>query len=137
VDLRLRVTNVSNSKPITICTFDVIRPRLVTAEGKELLPDLRGRKDTPKVTPPKTLAAGESWSWRPTATLSCVNDRAALTLSGPDERGVGGAWSFTGLHPGKYRLIVEYGNANAKDGDLPVWSGKATTEAVDFEITAP
>jgi hypothetical protein len=44
-DLELRVTNVSN-KPLALRTFDVFRPRLYTAEGKELGMETR-RKDTP------------------------------------------------------------------------------------------
>jgi hypothetical protein len=114
----------------------VVRPRLITADGKELEPNLR-RKDTPKVTPPVKLASGESWTWNSGATLSRGKDDATLMLSGPDGKGVLGAWSFTGLRPGKYQLIAEYVNDKAKDGDLAVWTGKAAAVAVDFEITAP
>ena len=60
-----------------------------------------------------------------------------MMLSGPDGRGVAGEWSFPTLHPGKYRLVVEYVNKIDELSVLPNWVGTATTEPVDFEIVAP
>ncbi len=83
------------------------------------------------------LAPGDSWTWRPEARLQWTTDRAALMLTGPDGRGVAGEWSFTTLHPGKYRLVIQYASKTTKYVDIPVWVGKAMTEPVDFEIVAP
>src|SRR5262249_19642554 len=62
IDLGLRVTNISD-KPLALSTFDVIRPRLYTADGQELRMD-GGRDGQPRPTPPVRLAAGASWTWR-------------------------------------------------------------------------
>jgi uncharacterized protein (TIGR03067 family) len=101
VDLGLRVTNDSD-KPLALSTFDVIRPRLYTADGKELRMD-GGRDMSPRLTPPAMLAAGASWTWRAQANLRWMKDRNTLQLDGPDGRGVAGFWSFTVGKDGKYR----------------------------------
>jgi RNA polymerase sigma factor (sigma-70 family) len=131
-DLALRVTNVSD-KPLALGTFDVIRPRLYTADGKELRMD-GGRDGLPKATPPAMLAPGASWTWRAEANLRWMKDRNTLQLDGPDGRGVAGFWSFPVGKEGKFRFAVEYANSNAKQGDVALWVGKGTTEQVDFEI---
>ena len=78
------------------------------------------RDGLPKLKPPHTLDPGDSWTWRPEAKLSWSSDRASLTLSGPDGLGVAGNWSFDTLHPGKYRLILEYASTMTKYIDIPV-----------------
>jgi hypothetical protein len=133
VDLGLRVTNVSG-KPLAIRTFDVIRPRLYTADRREVGIDI-GRHVLPKPTPPALLAPGASWTWQPRAALSWTTDRATLRLSGPDGRGVAGVWYFTTLKEGKYHLAIEYTN-DPKQCDVSLWVGKATTNEVAFEIVA-
>jgi len=137
-DLGLRVTNVSD-KPLLLRTFDVILPRLYALRGKQVVEVEMGsrRKDTPKLTPAAMLAPGASWTWRPKAELSWTNDRAALELSGRDGLGVLGSWFFTTLKQGKYRLTVEYANKVPKEGDIPLWVGKATTGEMAFEILPP
>jgi uncharacterized protein (TIGR03067 family) len=138
IDLGLQVTNVSD-KPLALCTFDVIRPRLYTADGRELTLD-RGRDGEPKPLPRGMLAPGASWTWKAQAELSWAYDPALkvygdrLKLYGRDGRGVAGFWSFTSLKVGKYRLAVEYANGNPKQDDVPLWVGKATTEEVEFDI---
>jgi RNA polymerase sigma factor (sigma-70 family) len=140
-DLGLRVTNVTD-KPIALRSFDVIRPQLYAVSGKRVARvglDM-GRDGTPKPTPPAMLEPGASWTWEPKATLSWSNDRAALRLSGPDGRGVPGFWMFgplsitEGFLGFRYRLAVEYANDSAKQGDVALWTGKATTAEVEFEI---
>ena len=135
VELGLRVANVSD-KPLTVWTDDAARPRLTTADGKELNPDVHLRRDLRKIGLPVTLAPGESWTWRPAASLQWTNDRSTLMLSGP-LGGDAGDWSFTTLHPGKYRLVIQYASTTTKYVDIPVWAGKAETEPVEFEIVAP
>jgi RNA polymerase sigma factor (sigma-70 family) len=132
IDLGLRVTNVSD-KPLALSTFDVIRPRLYTADGKELRMD-GGRDGQPRPTPPAILAAGASWTWRAQANLRWMKDRNTLMLDGPDGHGVAGFWSFSPLKEGKYRFAVEHANSNARQDDVALWVGKAATEKVDFEI---
>ncbi len=131
-DLGLRVTNVTD-KPVALSTFDVIRPRLYTAGGKELVMD-GGRNGSPRPSPPVVLAPGASWTWRPEARLEwAAGDISILLLRGPDGRGVAGSWWFT-LKEGKYRLAVEYANRSPKQGDVSLWVGKAVTREVEFEI---
>ena len=132
----MRVVNISENR-LMLTTFDVIRPRLIAPNGKEIEPELRARKDLPKITPLATLAPGERWTWRPEASLQWTTDRATLMLTGPDGRGVAGEWSFTALHPGKYRLVVEYANKTMELTEIPNWVGTAATEPVDFEIVGP
>jgi uncharacterized protein (TIGR03067 family) len=140
VDLGLLVTNVSG-KPLTLRTFDVIRPRLYSTDGRSSSDSKEvgitiGRDGEPKPTQPAILAPGASWTWQPRATLSWTTDRATLVLSGPDGRGVAGAWSAGTLKEGKYHLAIEYSNSDPKHGDVALWVGKATTNKVEFEITA-
>jgi RNA polymerase sigma factor (sigma-70 family) len=135
VALGLRITNVSD-KRVTIAVFDVISLWVFNTVDRTRLEPSTRRKDTPRVLPPVTLAAGASWTWQPRATLDRTSDRATLRLSGPDGLGVLGAWSITTLKMGKHRLTIEYANRNAKQGDTPVWVGKATTKEVEFEIVA-
>jgi RNA polymerase sigma factor (sigma-70 family) len=132
IDLGLRVTNVSD-KPVALCTSDVIEPRLVTADGKEVRLD-RGRDGEPRPLPPAMLAPGASWTWQAQANLCWAKDATTLRLYGPDGRGVAGFWSFAPLKEGKYRLAIEYANSNPKQDDVSLWVGKATTEEVAFEI---
>jgi RNA polymerase sigma factor (sigma-70 family) len=133
VALGLRITNISD-KPLTISVFDVILPWIVnTVDGVKLGAELR-RKDTPKHLPPVTLAPGKSWTWQPRARLDRTTDRATLRLSGPDGLGAPGGWSISTLKVGKHRLSIAYHNSNAKQGDVPLWVGKATTKEVEFEI---
>src|SRR5262249_55438149 len=134
LDLGLRVTNVSG-KPLALSTFDVIRPRLYAADGKELRMDC-GRNASPRPTPPAPLAPGASWTWRPEARLTLTQDGSTLRLHGPDGRGVPGAWFFS-VKAGKYRLAVEYANSNPTQDNVPLWVGTARTAEVEFEITAP
>jgi RNA polymerase sigma factor (sigma-70 family) len=134
-DIGMRVVNVSE-KSLVLTTFDVMRLRLITPDGKEMDPQMRARKDTPKITPPVTLAPGDHWDWRPQASLQWTTDRATLMLTGPDGRGVAGEWSFTSLHPGRYRLVVEYVNTTMEETQVPNWVGTAATEPVDFEVVA-
>jgi RNA polymerase sigma factor (sigma-70 family) len=135
--LGLRVTNVSD-KPLGLATFDVIRPRLYFVSGKRVVEVEMGsrRKDTPRLTPPVTLAPGASWTWSPEARLSWTSDRSALQLSGPDGHGIVGAWSFVTLKEGTYRLAVEYENNNPRQDDVALWVGKATTNELEFKIVA-
>jgi hypothetical protein len=137
-DLGLRITNVSD-KPEAFAVSDVIRPRLYAADGKEVSMSM-GRDGTPKPLPSAKLAPGESWTWRPEATLSWTTDpkrggRAELHLSGPDGRGVPGFWWFDGLQAGKYKWVVEYDTSKLRDTRL--WVGNAKTEAVEFEVAGP
>jgi hypothetical protein len=133
IDFELRVTNVSD-KPLALRTFDVIRPRLYTADGKELGMEV-GRNGTPRPWSPELLAPGASWKWfQHQVLLGWTKDRATLRLAGPDGRGVAGSWSFTTLKEGKYRLAIEYSNSDPKQGDVSLWVGKATTNEVQFEI---
>jgi uncharacterized protein (TIGR03067 family) len=132
VELGLRVTNVSD-KPVALGTFDVIRPRLHTADGKELRMD-GGRDGLPKDTPPALLAAGASWTWKAQAKLQWMNDRSSLRLYGSDRRGLAEFWSFSPLKPGMYQLAIEYTNRNPKQDDTALWVGTATTKEVEFEI---
>src|SRR5262249_44554025 len=113
--------------------FDVIRPRLYTADGKELRMD-SGRDGKPRATPPAMLAPGASWTWRSQAKLSWTKDRGTLMLDGPDGRGIAGFWSFTALKQEKYRLTSEYASNNPKQDDIALWVGQATTNEVEFEI---
>jgi hypothetical protein len=131
VDLWLRVTNVSD-KPVTLWTFDVIRPRLYTADGKEVETSI-GRNGQPALTPPVLLAPGLRWTWRSEAKLLSMKDGRTL-LHGPDGLGVPGAWSFLSLNKGKHRLVIEYANDKVKHGDVALWTGKAVTNPVEFEI---
>jgi RNA polymerase sigma factor (sigma-70 family) len=136
VDLSLRVTNVSD-KPLGVSVDDVIRPWVFNAaDGKKLECSI-GRDGSPRPQTPFTLAPGESWTWQPQATLGWAKDGKGLVLSGPDGRGVPGFWSFRLPKEGKYRLAIEYANTTAKQGDVPLWVGKATTKEVEFEIVAP
>jgi RNA polymerase sigma factor (sigma-70 family) len=135
VDLGLRITNVSD-KPLSLNVNDVVTPRLVAPDGKELKPSL-GRDGSPRPKSPATLAPGESWEWRPDAKLGVTADRATLHLYGPDGHGAPGFWEFATLHPGKYTLVVDYINEAAQQDDVALWVGKATTKGVDFEIVAP
>jgi RNA polymerase sigma factor (sigma-70 family) len=133
VALGLRIRNVSD-KPITISVFDVIRPWVFnTVDGVKLGADI-GRDGKPKPLPPVTLAPGASWTWQPRAKLDTTTDRATLRLSGPDGLGVPGFWSISTLKMAKHRLSITYDNSNAKQGDVPLWVGKATTKEVEFEI---
>jgi RNA polymerase sigma-70 factor (ECF subfamily) len=133
VALGLRITNVSD-KPLTISVSDVIRPWIFnTVDGLKLGAAL-GRDGKPKPLPPVTLAPGKSWTWQPRAVLDRTTDRATLRLSGPDGVGVPGFWSISTLKMGKHRLSIAYDNSNAKQGDVPLWVGKATTKEVEFEI---
>jgi RNA polymerase sigma factor (sigma-70 family) len=133
VDLGLRVTNVSD-KPVTIAVSGVIRPWVYnTVDGRKLGASL-AQDGTLRALPPVTLAPGGSWTWRPRAKLDWTMDRATLRLSGPDGLGVPGFWSITTLKVGKHCLFVDYANSNAKQGDVPLWVGKATTEEARFEI---
>jgi RNA polymerase sigma-70 factor (ECF subfamily) len=132
LDLGLRVTNVSD-KPLALSGFDVIRPRLYAAGGKELEMN-SGRNGLPRPPAPAVLAPGASWTWRPEARLEwAAGDISILLLRGPDGRGVDGSWWFT-VKEGKYRLAVEYANSNARQNDVSLWVGRATTKEVEFEI---
>src|SRR5262249_62228462 len=106
----------ASDKPLTLSGFDVIRPRLYTADGKELEVHL-GRNATPKRPPPVELAPGGSWTWRPQATLSFQREGGSWRLSGPDGRGVPGTWSVLALPEGQHRLVVEYADRQPKRGD--------------------
>jgi RNA polymerase sigma factor (sigma-70 family) len=133
VALGLRVANVSD-KPVALSVNDVISLRLVSPDGEQMEMNSR-RKDTPKRQPPALLRPGKAWTWQPDARLEWSGgDRRVLTLSGPDGRGIAGAWSFSPVKQGKYRLAVEYANSNARDGDAALWVGKAATKEVEFEI---
>src|SRR5262249_25065772 len=133
VDLRLRITNVSE-KPVAIAVSDVIRPWVFnTVDGVKLGADLQ-RRELPVPSPPVTLAPSASWTWQPDAKLTVTTDRATLRLGGPDGRGVPGTWSITTLKAGKHRLSIEYANANPKQDGVSLWVGKATTNEVEFEI---
>jgi hypothetical protein len=134
-DLGLRITNVSD-QPLTISTFDVIRPRLYTADGKEVQVSI-GRNGMPRPTAPATLAPGASWTWQPKARLSFTREGGQWLLDGPDGRGVSGVWAFLSLQEGKYRLSLEYANAEPKQGDASLWVGRATTENVEFDLVPP
>jgi RNA polymerase sigma factor (sigma-70 family) len=137
-DLGLRVANVSD-KPLSLAVSDVLRPRLFTADGKEVSMNM-GRDGLPRPLPPATLVPGESWTWRTEAKLSWTTDPrrgglAELYLRGPDGRGVPGFWWFNGLQAGKYKWVVEYDTSKLSDTRL--WVGAAKTEAVEFEIVGP
>ncbi len=133
VTLGLRIRNVSD-KPLTVSVFDVIRPWVSSAaEGRKLGASVK-RKRSPKPLPPVTLAPGASWTWQPRARILVTGDRATICLRGPDGLGVPGFWEIATLRAGKNRLSVEYANGNPKQGDVPVWVGKAVTEEVEFEI---
>ena len=69
VDIGLRIVNLSDSKPITVCTLrrDPAAPGRGGRQG--IAAGTSRRKDLPKVTPPVTLGPGESWKWRPEASL--------------------------------------------------------------------
>ena len=135
VGIEMRVVNVSE-KRLLLTTFDVIRPRLITPDGKTIEPEL-SRPDKAPVTPLANLAPGDSWTWRPEARLQWTTDRATLQLTGPDTHGVAGDWSFTTLHPGKYRLVVKYYNRTMEETEIPNWTGDVRTEPVEFEIVEP
>jgi hypothetical protein len=119
---------------------DVVAPRLIAPDGKQLKPSL-GRDGKPKPKPPVTLAPGVCWQWRPDAKLGPTRELVTITglaaLYGPDGHGAPGFWEFSTLHPGKYKLVVEYANEAAKDGDVTLWVGKAATEEAAFEIVGP
>src|SRR5262249_27434749 len=116
-DLGLRVTNVSG-KPLALCTLDVIRPRLYRVDGKEEVGiDIRWDGSSRIPWPPAMLAPGASWTWETRATFSWTTDRSSLQLRGPQCQGVAGAWSFTTLKEGKYRLAIEYSNSDPKQGE--------------------
>jgi RNA polymerase sigma factor (sigma-70 family) len=133
VALGLRVTNVSD-QPVNLGVNDVISLRLVSPDGAQMEMNSR-RKDTPKRQPPVLLRPGDTWTWQPDARLEWSGgDRRVLTLSGPDGRGIAGAWSFSPVKQGKHRLAIEYANSNPRDGDAALWVGKATTKEVEFEI---
>jgi hypothetical protein len=42
-------------------------------------------------------------------------------------------WSFDGVGPGKYLLRFEYENTKGEK----FWTGKATTNDIEFEIATP
>jgi uncharacterized protein (TIGR03067 family) len=133
VALGLRVKNVSD-KPLTIAVFDVIRLWLIDpASGKRWGADI-GRDGSPKPLAPVALAPGASWTWQPRARLDATTDRAKRFLHGPDGLGVAGFWSFGTLTAPRYRLVIEYANSNPKQGDVPLWVGKATTKEVEFAL---
>jgi RNA polymerase sigma factor (sigma-70 family) len=133
-EIGLRVTNVTD-KPLALRTFDVVRPRLYFVSGKRVVPlDMEcGRNGTPKPTPPAVLQPGASWTWRPGARLGWTKDGTALRLHGPDGRGVAGVWWFT-LSQGRHRLTIEHANTNAKQDDVGLWVGTATTDEATFEV---
>jgi RNA polymerase sigma factor (sigma-70 family) len=132
-DLGLRVTNVAD-KPVALATSDVIRPRLFTEGGTELK-IVQGRDGKPPPTPPTLLWPGASWTWGPEARLGWTKT-STLQFWGPDGHGVPGFWSFDGLKAGKYRLVVEYTNRNARQGDVDLWVGTAATAEAKFELVA-
>src|SRR5262249_18265785 len=132
-DLGLRITNISD-KPVALAINDVIRLRLISADGEKTGMN-SGRRELPKPNLPVTLAPGDSWTWRANAWLAWSGgDRATLQLRGQDGRGVAGFWWFDTMKQKKYRLSVEYANSNAKQGDVDLWVGGAITKEVEFEI---
>jgi uncharacterized protein (TIGR03067 family) len=133
VDLGLRVTNVSD-KPVALSVNDVISIRLVSLAGERTGMN-RGRDGLPRPKPPVMLQPGDSWRWRSGARLvRAGGDRSTIQLEGPDGRGVAGFWWFAAMKEGKYRLSIEYANSNARQGEVALWVGKATTKEVEFEI---
>jgi RNA polymerase sigma factor (sigma-70 family) len=133
VALGMRITNVSD-KPLTISVIDVINLWVFNTVDGTKLGAAGGRDGKPRPLPPVTLAPGASWTWQPRATLDRTTDRATLRLNGPDGRGFPGFWEISTLKVGTHRLSIAYDNSNARQGDVPLWVGKATTREVEFEI---
>lgn len=133
VAMELLVKNVSD-QAISISVNDAVSVSLFnTAEGVRLNPNI-GRNGTPRAKPPVKLAPGESWTWNAHAQLGESSDPGALRLAGPDAAGTAGAWFFTKLMPGKYRLSISYVNSTATQDGAELWVGKATTKEAEFEI---
>src|SRR5262249_42217148 len=127
-DLGVRLTN-RGDKTLTFSLFDTIRPMLKTADGKALRVD--GGRDATRRVEPIVVAPGKSETVRWRARLESLKDGKSFRLGWTD--GTGMLWYFDGVRPGKYLLRFEYDNSK-KDR---FWSGKATTNDVEFEVAAP
>jgi RNA polymerase sigma factor (sigma-70 family) len=129
IDLGVRFTN-RGDKPLTFSIFDTIRPTLKTADGKALRVD-GGRDDAARAPEPIVVAAGKSETVRWRARLESPDDGKSFRLSWTD--GTGMSWYFDDVRSGKYLLSFEYDHSK-KD---KFWTGKATTNDVEFEVVVP
>jgi RNA polymerase sigma factor (sigma-70 family) len=128
IDLGVRFTN-RGDKPLTFSLLDTIRPTLKTADGKALKVD--GGRDTTGRHVPIVVAAGKSETVRWRARLESRDDGKSFCLAWTD--GTGMSWYFDDVRSGKYLLSFEYDHSK----NDKFWTGKATTNDVEFEVVVP
>lgn len=140
IQVQLRITNRSD-KELIFPTFDTFRVIIRTGEGKEILPD-GGRDITLRGAKSVLVRPGSSYCLCRSAELRWNADGKSRTFVYSD--GTGSVFTFGPLKAGKYRLSFRYENAEeraavqrkAMDGHQ-VWSGKAVTKEVLFEVVDP
>jgi hypothetical protein len=138
-EIQLRITNVGKTDAV-FPTFDTFGLTLRKADGTEITP-VGGRNDT-TLTRSVVIAAGATYSLCRRAETKWDQDRKSATLFYYD--GTGAMVSFGPLPAGQYTFSFWYStthvNASQKKlrfGDVAIWSGKAVTEELPFEVLAP
>jgi RNA polymerase sigma factor (sigma-70 family) len=140
-DVGLRLTN-AGEKPLLFNLYDTVRPVLKTADGKAIASS--GVRKRTALPPPRLVKAGQTETVTWAARLEPSEDGKSLRLAWADDTAM--SWIFDGLAPGKYQLSFECDNAEeglkkflevrpvTPGPGQSFWLGKATTEAVEFEI---
>jgi hypothetical protein len=138
-EIQLRITNVGKTDAV-FPTFDTFGLTIRKADGTEITP-VGGRNDT-TFTRSVVIAAGTTYCVCRRAETKWDDDRKSATLFYYD--GTGTMASFGPLPAGRYKISFWYSTTHVNGsqkklrfGDVAIWSGKAATEELAFEILAP
>jgi len=138
-EIQLRITNVGKTDAV-FPTFDTFGLTLKKADGREIAP-VGGRNDT-TLTKSVVIAAGTTYCVCRRAETKWDQDRKSATLFYYD--GTGSMVSFGPLPAGQYTISFWYSTTHVNEsqkklrfGDVAIWSGKAVTEELPFEVLAP
>jgi hypothetical protein len=143
IEIQLCITNLSKSD-IIFPTFDTFVPRIMTADGKRVMP--RGSRDGTKFTRPVLIPGGATYSLGPEGGASSfTRRRAALHWDAQTKAselvyfdGTGTAHVFGPLDPGRYKLSFFYRVGSQGPlrtaRDSASWIGTVFTDDIVIEV---
>ncbi len=140
IEVQLRITN-RGDKDLVFPTFDTFQIVLKTPDETKIRMD-GGRDHTLRGAKPVLIRPGASYCLCRKAELCWNKDGKSRTFVYQD--GTGSMFSYGPLQAGKYTLSFWYALDEKKAathsklmGNIPVWSGKAVTHEVPFEVVDP
>jgi hypothetical protein len=138
-EIQLRITNAGKTD-VVFPTFDTFGLTIRKADGTQITP-VGGRNDT-TLTRSVKIAAGTTYCLCRRAESKWDAGRQSATLAYYD--GTGTMAAFGPLPAGQYKICFWYSTSHLSEkqkkqrfGDMAIWSGKAVTEELPFEVFAP